>query len=614
MNVLIINGSPKGERSNTYQLTKAFLEGMRESGEIIETREMAVSRLDIRPCLGCFSCWNKTPGKCCIADDMSQVIEAMLWADLTVWSFPLYYFSVPGPLKNLIDRQLPMVLPFMSEDGGASGSHPARYDVSRKKTVLISTCGFYTVEGNYDSVYSLFDHICGKNQYTALFCGQGELFRVPDLKRRTEEYLGYVRQAGREYMTGGISSGTRANLDQLLFPRKVFEGMADASWGVDRETGEKESDTLIFTRQMATLYQKENWPGHDLVLEMVYTDVNERYQMILGKEGSTVLTDGFHTPTTTVETPVSVWRAIAAGEISGSEALMRHQYRVEGDFDLLIKWDNYFAGAGDADAPEEEDFHPSDGGIHMPSKPTSLTILLLPWIVFWAGASIHSLWGSLASLATCVLTPLWFYQNRKTVYDVLSGGLVTCFSVALLLDAPVRVVIPLAYFAFGIMWTVTCFCRIPLTAHYSMNDYDGETALSNPLFIRTNRILTLAWGVLYLLTPIWTYFILGTGIGGWIGAINSILPLLMGIFTSWFQKWYPARIAMRSGEKEDKGDWKTAWAGMGLMLANCLSGILLFNLEKSGAWKSVCIAAISILCVADVVAVYIIIRRLSGKK
>ncbi len=545
MNILVINGSPKGERSNTYQLTRAFLDGMREGGEPLVTRELTVSRLDLRPCLGCFSCWNKTPGQCCIPDDMGRVIGDMLWADVTVWSFPLYYFSVPGPLKNLIDRQLPMVLPFMEEDGGesGSGSHPARYDMSGKRTVVISTCGFYTAKGNYDGVCSLFDHICGRGNYTTLFCGQGELFRVPELKQRTGEYLDYVRQAGREYMAGGVSAGTRAKLDELLFPRKVFEGMADASWGVDKETGKRESDALIFTREMAVLYRKEHWPGHDLVLEMAYTDVNERYQVVLGKAGSTVLTDGFLPATTTIETPLTVWQTIASGEVSGSEALMRHQYQVEGDFDLLLNWDKYFAGAGDADGPAAETGPSPAAGLHTPWKATSLTILLIPWIGFWAGASIDALWGGLASLAACALVPLVFYAHKKTVYDILSGGLVICFSTAVLLGAPVRLVVPLAYLAFGVMWTATCFFKIPLTAHYSMNDYDGESALANPLFIRTNRILTLAWGVLYLITPIWTWFILGTGIGGWIGAINSILPVFMGGFTAWFQKWYPARYA-----------------------------------------------------------------------
>ena len=544
MNIFVINGSPKGEGSNTYRLTKAFLAGMRESGEAMEMREMAVNRLNIRPCLGCFSCWNKTPGKCCITDDMAGVLENMLWADVTIWSFPLYYFSVPGPLKNLIDRQLPLVLPFMVEDGGedGSGSHPARYDMTGKRTVVISTCGFYTAQGNYDGVSSLFDHICGRGNYTALFCGQGELFRVPELKERTDEYLSYVRLAGREYIGSGISDKTWESLGELLYPRKIFEDMADASWGVDRETGKKETDSLIFTRQMATLYNKESWPGHDLVLEMSYTDVNERYQVVLGKEGSTVLTENFRTPTTTVETPLTVWRSISKGEISGSEALMHRQYRVEGDFNLLMNWDAYFSGARGDEAKKQK--KPSyTGFIHMPSKPTTLSILLIPWIVFWAGASINSFWGSIAALSACALVPLWFYRNQKTIYDVMSGALVTGFSILSLVGAPIRLIIPLAYLAFGVMWTASCFFKIPLTAHYSMYDYDGEEALENPLFIKTNRILTLAWGVLYLITPIWTYFILGTGIGGWIGAINSILPVFMGIFTAWFQKWYPAKIA-----------------------------------------------------------------------
>lgn len=546
MNVLVINGSPKGERSNTYQLTQAFLEGMEEAGEAQEIQTLTVRELDLRPCLGCFSCWSKTPGQCCIRDDMSMVIEKLLWADITVWSFPLYYFSVPGPLKNLIDRQLPMVLPFMSKDGGetGSGSHPTRYDISGKKTVVISTCGFYTARGNYDGICSLFDHECGKGNYTTLFCGQGELFRFPELRQRTEEYLGYVRQAGREYKAvGHITPETREKLEQLLFPREVFERWADDSWGVNEKTGQKETDTLIFTRQMAALYRKESWPGHDLVLEMDYTDVNERYQIVLGREGSRVLTDAFLPATTTVETPITVWRAISAGKISGSEALMNHQYRTTGDFDLLLKWDDYFSGTGAGDTPPEKKAPLSTTGLHIPSKPSSLTILLIPWIVFWAGASIHPFWGSLASLVACALTPLVFYGHKITIYDVLSGALVTGFSLATLLDISIRLTVPLAYLAFGVMWGLSCLTPIPLTAHYSMNDYGGEKALANPMFVKTNRILTLVWSGLYLLTPIWTYFILGTGIGGWIGAINSILPFFMGLFTAWFQKWYPARVA-----------------------------------------------------------------------
>lgn len=528
--VFAINGSPKGQRSNTWQLTKAFIEGLKQAGET-ELREVTVSRLDIKPCLGCFSCWNKTPGVCCIRDDMSEVIENMLWADIILWSFPLYYFSVPGPLKNLIDRQLPTVLPFMTADS-ESGGHPPRFDRTGQRNVVISTCGFYTAKGNYDGVTAMFDHICGKGNYTAIFCGQGELFRVKELHTRTGEYLSYVRDAGREFREEGISRETREQLEQLLYPREVFEAMADASWGVDK-SGEKTDESLVFTRQMAALYNKASFTGKEIVLEMDYTDIGKQYQILLTKEGSHVLTENFRDYTTRIETPYSLWKAIAAGEITGQDALMQQKYRVKGDFDLMIHWDRYF---GSGDVREKTDIPAGD-------RSTNMNMLLLPWIIFWVSAAIDGFFGAVISIAACAVVPLLYFRNRKTVYDVLSVLLVTGCSLALLLGAGAQIIVPVSYFCFGLMWTVSCFRKIPLTAHYSMNDYNGEEALRNPLFIKTNWILTLCWGVLYLLTPSWTYFLMGTALGSWVGAINSVLPMLMGWFTAWFQKWYPARIA-----------------------------------------------------------------------
>lgn len=63
------------------------------------------------------------------------------------------------------------------------------------------------------------------------------------------------------------------------------------------------------------------------------------------------------------------------------------------------------------------------------------------------------------------------------------------------------------------------------------------------LFISTNRILTICWGILYLCTPIWTFFLMQTDFSKLISLVNSVFPALLGIFTWWFQKWYPARKA-----------------------------------------------------------------------
>ncbi len=552
MNILAINGSPKGERSNTWRLTSAFLRGIatREEsacGQTSAVETLHVAKLDIKPCLGCFSCWSKTPGTCCLHDDMQAIIEKILWADVIIWSFPLYYFGLPGPLKNLIDRQLPMSLPFMSVEA-QSGGHPSRHDMSGKRTVVISTCGFYTAKGNYSGVTDLFDRLCGKGGYTALFCGQGELFRVKELAERTDEYLSHVEKAGEEFVDGGITGETRAKLDQDLFPRDAFEAMADASWGVDG-SGKKEDPNLVFTRQMAALYRREAWPGRDIVLDMHYTDIDKTYRIVLGKNGSHVEekpTGGFATNCTTqINTPLSVWRSIAAGEIAGDEALMKHMYSVEGNFDLMMHWDEYFGaasvGAGNdntsANANETSTTKSED------EPKTNMLLLLIPWIVFWVAASIDSFWGSLLSMTICVLLPVLMYRTEATRYDQISSlGVGTC-SVALLAGASPILVIPASYFLFGLIWTVSCFTNVPLTAHYSKNSYNGDAALRNPIFMRTNRILTAAWGILYLITPLWTYFIMQTDAASFVGAINSVLPALMGVFTAWFQKWYPQHIA-----------------------------------------------------------------------
>lgn len=559
MKILAINGSPKGKRSNTWRLTCAFLEGINiqeENGgaQAPEIETLNIGSLNLKPCLGCFSCWNKTPGECCIHDDMQGVIDKILWADVVVWSFPLYYFGLPGQLKTLIDRQLPMSLPFMCTET-ESGGHPSRYDMSGKRTVVISTCGFYTAQGNYDCVTNLYDRLCGKGGYTAIFCGQGELFRVKELSERTDEYLSWVKKAGQEFASGGISGETRGKLDRNLFPRDVFEAMADASWGVG-ESGEKEDPSLVFTRQMAALYRKESWQEHDVVLDMNYTDIGKVYRITLGQKGSRVEVepeDGFADSfTTRINTPFDVWRSIASGEIAGDEALMKHLYSVDGDFDLMMHWDDFFGAASSAGAGAGGD-NPNviegvngqgEGNSKSASEPkTNMLLLLIPWIVFWVVASINGFWGSLVSVAVCVLLPVLMHRTKATLYDQVSGLGVGACSVALLAGASPILVIPVSYLLFGLMWTVSCFLKVPLTAHYSKNGYNGEAALRNPIFMRTNRILTAAWGVLYLVTPIWTYFIIQTDAASYVGAINSVLPALMGVFTAWFQKWYPRYIA-----------------------------------------------------------------------
>lgn len=496
--------------------------------------------MNIDACKGCFACWKKTPGICCIKDDMKAVIGKQLEADIILWSFPLYHFSVPGILKNLIDRQLPMSLPFMSsrEDGYGSGSHDSRYNMEGKRHVLISTCGFYSAEGNYDSVLRMFDHLLGKGNYETVFCGQGELFRVKELSARTEEYLDAVKVAGAEYAaTGMISAKTDAVLRTLLYPREVFEKMADASWGINRTTGEKEPEDLVFTRQMAALYNKSAYDGKERVLEMHYTDLNHTYQIRLGKEGSEVVADGSLTSTTRIDAPFAVWLAISRGEIGGAEALGKQMYTVAGDFSLMIDWDKFFRNPAAVDKAETTSSDTTEQ-----KKPT-MAAMLIPWITFWIAVSINPAPGAVIALTVAAAIPLLMRNHKLVIWDRLSIFAVAVLSAAANITGNGNVPTNAGYLIFGLFWLISCLTKEPLCAAYVKYSYGGESARQNPLFMRTNYILAAAWGLLYVLTAAWTFLFRSAGIANTIIIVNNLIPVLMGLFTLWFQKWYPARMA-----------------------------------------------------------------------
>ena len=553
MKILIINGSPKGKRSNSLKLTNSFAEGYKitteQRGEQADIEELDLSKLNIGACRGCFACWKNTPGSCCIKDDMAAILPKLLEADLILWSFPLYYFNVPGILKNLIDRQLPMNLPFMSQNdsGYGSGSHDSRYEKKPTRNVIISTCGFYSAKDNYDSVINMFDHFLGKGNYEKILCGQGELFSIKELSARTDEYLNYVKKAGSEYAAGSISEETQKQLQALLYPKDVFEKMADASWGIDKETGEKDSKDLSFTKQMATLYNPKAYDGKDRVLEINYTDLGTTYQILLNKDGSKVYTDKSLTATTRIDTPFEVWAAISRGEMEGAEALGKKLYKVSGDFSLMMNWDKFFGVSGlvegDKDAGTGSETNTGAGGKNSPSKSLknpSMSTMLIPWITFWVAVGINPGIGSIIAMAVCALVPLIMRKHRLIIWDQLSIAAVAILSGIASITGNGDLTTNAGYLVFGAFWLSSCLTKMPLCAAYVKYGYGGDKADRNPIFMRANYILAIIWGVLYVLTAIWTFFLHKMGVGIALIIINNLVPAVMGIFTAWFVKWYPA--------------------------------------------------------------------------
>jgi multimeric flavodoxin WrbA len=347
MNILVLNGSPKGLKSNTFKLTNAFLKGINANMEN-HTEVININEADIKHCSGCFSCWSKTPGICIFKDDMPEFMQKYINSTLIIWSFPLYFFGMPSKIKAFLDRLLPLSLPVIKADNEKS-SHPPRYDLSRQKHILISTCGFHSVENNFDALFRQFEIMFNK-KLTKIICPEGELLRVPELSKRVNEYLFYVKKAGEEYILyENISKDTQIHLDKLLYPPNVFLKLVNSYWEAECSNNLSQPDNTdakenshIFLEYMAALYNPALYT-EDIVLEMHFTDLDKTYQLLLGKENCIVKRDNFSACTTRIEIPFALWLKISEGKADPAEAVLKKQYKILGDFDTFLKMDNFFS-------------------------------------------------------------------------------------------------------------------------------------------------------------------------------------------------------------------------------------------------------------------------------
>lgn len=232
MKTLVINGSLKGNRSHSMMIAESFVKGMTNVCDT-ETEVIELGKVNIEHCTGCFCCWKVTPGQCAIRDDMDMIREKILESDVIIVSFPLYFFGLPSKLKALLDRLLPFKKPYNGRP--ATEENPVildfRYDFSGKKLILVSTCAHASRDYVYDPVVSQFDLIFGKDKYTSIFCGQGEILELEQMKGIFGNYLKKVEKAGEEF--GNNKELGKATLEQIcapIIPPRALEKMMTGYW------------------------------------------------------------------------------------------------------------------------------------------------------------------------------------------------------------------------------------------------------------------------------------------------------------------------------------------------------------------------------------------------
>jgi len=345
MKVLAVNSSPRvGTVSKTEMMLDRLVAGLREGGAEVEVVNLHKKKINY--CVGCFTCWTKTPGSCAQKDDMTEeLFPKYIESDLCVLATPLYHYTVNAQMKAFIERTLPVLEPFFVEREGVT-THPFRN--SLPGTVILSGAAFPEP--------SVFDHMRSYVQF---------LFRdwlVAEIYRPSSESLSRggsnavvtdvfdaLEQGGRELAKSKcISPETLGRIEQ---PLETFESMAPLTnlvWrtcinnGVTLGEFRKKRMRLrpdsvdSFLGLLAYGFKAKAAEDVSATIQYKFSEEVEGVCYVSVQDG--VLDTGIgglDEPDVTIEVPFEVWMDVLEGKSKVEELVADGRVRIEGDWSVL---------------------------------------------------------------------------------------------------------------------------------------------------------------------------------------------------------------------------------------------------------------------------------------
>ena len=111
MKIVVLEGSPNRHASSNL-LAEEFIRGAKEAGHTAEIIDAA--HADLHPCTGCVRCGYEGP--CVQKDDMADILDKMVQADVILLATPVYFYSMDGQMKTFIDRTVPRYTEIRDKD------------------------------------------------------------------------------------------------------------------------------------------------------------------------------------------------------------------------------------------------------------------------------------------------------------------------------------------------------------------------------------------------------------------------------------------------------------------------------------------------------------------
>ena len=352
MKVFAVNSSPRtGTVSKTEIMLDCLVEGMHEQGADVEVVNLHKKKIDY--CIGCFTCWTKTPGRCALKDDMAtELLPKYLECDLCVLATPLYHYTLNAQMKAFIERTLPIIEPFFVFEDGVT-THPKRQPTPA--TVVLSGAAFPEASV-FDLLKPYVRFLLGESLVAEIYRPASEMLTAAGSNESVADVLAALRQGGRELVTTQrFSPDTQQRIEQ---PLTDFDGMAPVTNLVWRTCIEQGITLAEFRKKRIRLrpdsiesflgllhygFKKKAASDESATVQYKFSGNIEGDCFVTIESGELRTGPGtVDDPDVVIDTPFETWMDILSGEVDGAAAFAAGQYHVTGDTLLLGRLKKYF--------------------------------------------------------------------------------------------------------------------------------------------------------------------------------------------------------------------------------------------------------------------------------
>ena len=111
MTILVLDGNPDPANSSFQHYLEKLNDQLESRGHTLQHVTLAGKHL--KQCVGCWSCWVKTPGRCFVADDADDIRRTIMHSQFVLFASPLRMGFTSALLKTLQDKLLPLVHPYV---------------------------------------------------------------------------------------------------------------------------------------------------------------------------------------------------------------------------------------------------------------------------------------------------------------------------------------------------------------------------------------------------------------------------------------------------------------------------------------------------------------------